>query len=97
MPGDEQQTSDEQLAAEEADVIPASDTWDLPYADDTAFEDALAATIEQHRPELLLWWFPKDDRRPGLIAYLRQQYPWCRTVTRYPMHTLKHLPQALLY
>ena len=37
--------------------------------------------IEQYRPVPLLWWFSKDDRPPGLVAHLREQYPWCKTVT----------------
>ena len=37
--------------------------------------------IEQYRPVPLLWWFSKDDRPPGLVAHLREQYPWCKTAT----------------
>ena len=69
------------LAREEADIIPEPGAWKLPYATDAEFQDALCAAIEQQRPALLLWWFSKDDRPPGLIAYLREQYPWCKTVT----------------
>ena len=64
------------LAREEADVIPASDAWPLPHVTTAEFEDALCAAIEQYRPVLLLWWFSKDDRPPGLGAHLREQYPW---------------------
>ena len=69
------------LAQEEADIVPEPGEWSLPHASDAEFQDALCAAIEQHRPALLLWWFSKDDRPPGLIAYLREQYPWCKTVT----------------
>ena len=69
------------LAREEADVIPGPDAWPLPHATAAEFEDALCAAIEQYRPVLLLWWFSKDDRPPGLVAHLREQYPWCKTVT----------------
>ena len=68
------------LAREEADIIPEPGAWKLPYATDAEFQDALCAAIEQQRPALLLWWFSKDDRPPGLVAYLREQYPWCKTV-----------------
>lgn len=72
--------ADEGLAAEEADAIPPPSSWALPHADDDAFAAALATTVQQHRPELLLWWFPKDDRPAGLIADLRRRFPWCHTV-----------------
>jgi hypothetical protein len=69
------------LAQEEADIIPKPEDWEFKYKDDAAFQDGLCATIEKHKPEMLLWWFSKDDRPAGLINYIRAQYPWCKTVT----------------
>ncbi|MDA0745710.1 MAG: glycosyltransferase [bacterium] len=69
------------LAREEADLIPEPEHWDLNYADNAAFQAGLFETVEKHRPELLLWWFSKDDRPPGLIKALREQFPWLKTVT----------------
>ena len=69
------------LAREEADVIREPEQWVFPHKDDLAFQDGLCATLEKHRPQILLWWFSKDDRPSGLIEHIRQQYPWCKTVT----------------
>ncbi len=69
------------LAKEEADIIPPHRTWDLKYRDVGAFQEGLFRTIIEHEPELLVWWFSKDDRPPGLIAELRERFPWCKTVT----------------
>lgn len=69
------------LAQEEADLIPPPEDWDLKYQNDSEFQDGLSEIIQTHRPEILLWWFSKDDRPAGLIEYLRAQYPWCKTVT----------------
>ena len=81
------------LAAEEADRIPAPERWDLRYADVGAFEEGLAGLLEEHRPQLLLWWFSKDDCPPGLIASLRQRFHWLKTVTHTqddPWDALRH-------
>ena len=69
------------LAKEEADLIPDASEWDLKYEDADGFREALFRTVEERKPELLLWWFSKDDRPPGLIRDLREKYPWCKTVT----------------
>ena len=69
------------LAREEADVIAPPEEWEFPYKDDADFQDGLCATIEEHKPAVLLWWFSKDDRPAGLIEHIREQYPWCKTVT----------------
>lgn len=84
---------DIELAAEEADSIPGPEDWDLEYGDLSAYEEGLAGLIQQHRPELLLWWFSKDDCPAGLIASLRQRYPWLKTVTHTqddPWDALRH-------
>lgn len=84
---------DIELAAEEADSIPGPEDWDLEYGDLNAYEEGLAGLIQQHRPELLLWWFSKDDCPAGLIASLRQRYPWLKTVTHTqddPWDALRH-------
>ncbi len=69
------------LAKEEADIIPPHETWDRKYRDVGAFQDGLFEIIAEHEPELLIWWFSKDDRPRGLIAELRERFPWCKTVT----------------
>jgi len=73
--------ADAELAKEEADLIPPPDQWDVRYPDTDGFRAGLADLIEQHRPELLLWWFSKNDCPPGLITSLRAQFPWLKTVT----------------
>ena len=81
------------LAAEEADRIPPPERWDLRYADGGAFEEGLAGLVQEHRPELLLWWFSKDDCPPGLIASLRRRFTWLKTVTHTqddPWDALRH-------
>ena len=76
-----QREPDIALAREEADIIPPPEEWSCPYEDIAAFQEDLCRTIEEHRPSILLWWFAKDDRPAGLVEYIRQQYPWCKTVT----------------
>ena len=69
------------LAKEEADRIADPSKWNLTYPDDEAFQRNLLERIEEEKPELLLWWFSKDDRPAGLIQQVREKYPWCKTVT----------------
>ena len=69
------------LAKEEADLIPHADEWDIRFNDAGQFQEGLFQLVEEQRPELLLWWFAKDDRPPGLISALREEFPWCKTVT----------------
>ena len=88
-----QKEADVDLAREEADLIPPPDQWDIRYPDTDGFRDGLADLIEQHRPELLLWWFSKDDCPAGLVAALREQFPWLKTVTHTqddPWDALRH-------
>ncbi|MEE2658739.1 MAG: glycosyltransferase [Candidatus Latescibacterota bacterium] len=73
-------TADIALAAEEADLIPDASHWRLTFRDAAAFLDGLLEIVAQERVELLLWWFPKDDKPARLIAALREQFPHCRTV-----------------
>jgi len=85
--------SDIELASEEADRIPPVEDWDLGYADAGAYEEGLARLIQEHRPELMLWWFSKDDCPVGLITSLRQRFPWLKTVTHTqddPWDALRH-------
>jgi hypothetical protein len=85
--------ADAELAREEADLIPPPEQWDCPYRDADGFGDALAQLIEQHRPQLLLWWFSKDDCPAGLITSLREQFPWLKTATHTqddPWDALRH-------
>ena len=84
---------DIELAAEEADLIPPAADWETGYGDVGAFEEGLAELVEQHRPELMLWWFSKDDCPSGLITSLRQRFPWLKTVTHTqddPWDALRH-------
>ena len=69
------------LANEEADQIADPSQWNLCFADDDAFKQKLFERIAQEKPELLLWWFSKDDRPRELIQELREKFPWCKTVT----------------
>ena len=69
------------LAKEEADRIPDPSQWNLTCPDDEAFQQKLLERIGEEKPELLLWWFSKDDRPSGLIQQVRRKYPWCKTVT----------------
>ncbi len=71
-----QKEGDIELAQEEADLIPPPEDWQPAFRDTEDFEQGLARLIQEHRPELLLWWFSKDDCPPGLIASLRRQFPW---------------------
>jgi len=85
--------ADIELASEEADLIPPADDWDLRYADAAAYEEGLAGLIQQHQPQMLLWWFSKDDCPAGLITSLRQRFPWLKTVTHTqddPWDALRH-------
>ena len=68
--------SDIELASEEADRISPVEDWDPRYADAGAYEEGLAQLIQEYRPELMLWWFSKDDCPAGLITSLRQSFPW---------------------
>ncbi len=84
--------ADIQLASEEADLIQPAEDWDLRFADIGAY-DGLAQLIQQHRPELMLWWFSKDDRPAGLISSLRHRFPWLKMVTHTqddPWDALRH-------
>ncbi|MBT3343875.1 MAG: glycosyltransferase family 1 protein [Gemmatimonadetes bacterium] len=76
-----QREGDIELAREEADLIPPPEDWQPEYRDTAEFGQGLARLIQQHQPELLLWWFSKDDCPVGLTASLRRQFPWLRTVT----------------
>ena len=69
------------LAKEEADLIPDPAKWEMRFKDPAAFQEGLFRIVEEQRPELLLWWFGKDDRPAGLINALREEFPWCKTVT----------------
>ena len=69
------------LAREEADIIPPPDQWSGRYEDAADFQNGLCRIIEEQKPSILLWWFAKDDRPSGLIEHIREQYPWCKTVT----------------
>ena len=69
------------LAKEEADLIPDPAKWEMRFKDPAAFQEGLFRIVEEQRPELLLWWFGKDDRPAGLISALREEFPWCKTVT----------------
>ena len=85
--------SDIELASEEADRISPVEDWDPRYADAGAYEEGLALLIQEHRPELMLWWFSKDDCPAGLITSLRQRFPWLKTVTHTqddPWDALRH-------
>ena len=85
--------SDLELASEEADLIPPAEDWDLAYPDAGAYEEGLAALVQKHRPELMLWWFSKDDCPAGLITSLRRRFPWLKTATHTqddPRDALRH-------
>jgi hypothetical protein len=69
------------LAKEEGDIIPPSEDWNISYKNYSEFTSSLLQTIDRNRPELLLWWFSKDDKQPGLISEVRKRFPWCKTVT----------------
>ena len=69
------------LASEEADLIADASEWDVRYRDAAEFQDGLAGIIEEHEPELLLWWFSKDDCPAGLITSLRERFPQLKTAT----------------
>ncbi|MBT4612218.1 MAG: glycosyltransferase family 1 protein [Gemmatimonadetes bacterium] len=85
--------ADAALAKEEADLIPPPEQWDLCYPNNAAYEEGLAKLIEQHQPELLLWWFSKDDCPAGLITNLRNRFGWLKTATHTqddPWDALRH-------
>jgi hypothetical protein len=73
--------SDIALAKEEGDIIAPHQRWQMDFKDYSEFSSSLLKSIESNRPEILLWWFSKDDRQPGLIDEVRRKFPWCRTVT----------------
>ena len=68
-------------AQEEADYLPKPSHWQIAYQTVDEFQQVLLSTIEREKPELLLWWFSKDDRPPGLISSIREKFPWCKTAT----------------
>ena len=78
---EDQREPDIALAKEEGDIIPPSTEWNVKYRSYSEFSSDLLKTIERHRPEILLWWFRKDDKQPGLISEVRRKFPWCKTVT----------------